>query len=76
VFTPKLTICSEGVDGLEWDTEDFVANLDDSVSEIGLGVDQWLEDNLELDLEAELSRMSSQRSSRRNSMSSDLVSIL
>jgi hypothetical protein len=65
---------SEGVDGLEWDVEDFGANADDSVSEIGLCVDRWLDDNLELDLEAELSRLTSERSSRRNSLGSDLDS--
>ena len=65
---------SEGVDGLEWDTEDFAPTFDDAVSELGLCVDKWLEDNLELDLEAELSRFNSERSSRRNSLSSDLDS--
>ena len=65
---------SEAVDGLEWDQEDFGTNFDDSVSEIGFGVNRWLDDNMELDLEAELSRINSERSSRRNSMSSDLDS--
>lgn len=65
---------SEGVEGLEWDTEDFAPTFDDAISELGLCVDKWLEDNLELDLEAELSRFNSERSSRRNSLSSDLDS--
>ena len=65
---------SEGLDGLEWDTEDFAPSFDDAISELGFCVDKWLEDNLELDLEAELSRFNSERSSRRNSLSSDLDS--
>lgn len=65
---------SEGIDGLEWDTEDFAPQFDDMSSELDFCVDSWLEDNLELDLEAELSRINSERSSRRNSFSSDLDS--